>query len=68
VSSIHDFGPFRLDAAERLLLRMGQPVSLTPKTFDVLLHLVERHGRLVTKQELLSAVWPDTFVEEANLT
>ena len=67
-SSVHEFGPFRLDTAERLLLRAGQPVPLTPKAFDLLIYLVERHGRLITKKELLSAVWPDTFVEEANLT
>ena len=67
-SSVHEFGPFRLDAGERLLLKAGQPVSLTPKAFDLLVYLVERHGRLVAKKELLSAVWPDTFVEEANLT
>ena len=66
--SVYEFGPFRLEATERLLLRAGQPVSLTPKAFDLLVHLVERQGRLVTKQELLTAVWPDTFVEEANLT
>jgi eukaryotic-like serine/threonine-protein kinase len=64
----HEFGRFRLDAAERLLLRSGQPVSLTPKAFDLLVYLVERHGRLVTKQELMRALWPETFVEEANLT
>ena len=68
VSSVHEFGAFRLDSAERLLLRAGQPISLTPKAFDLLVYLVERHGRLVTKQELLSALWPDTFVEETNLT
>jgi DNA-binding winged helix-turn-helix (wHTH) protein/Tol biopolymer transport system component len=67
-SSVHEFGPFRLDTLERLLLKAGQPVSLTPKAFDLLIYLVERHGRLVTKNELLSAVWPDTFVEEGNLT
>ena len=67
-SSVHEFGPFRLDTAERLLLRAGQPVPLTPKAFDLLIYLVERHGRLITKKELLSAVWPNTFVEEANLT
>ena len=67
-SSVHEFGPFRLDAAERLLLKAGQPVSLTPKAFDLLVYLVERHGQLVAKKDLLSAVWPDTFVEEANLT
>jgi eukaryotic-like serine/threonine-protein kinase len=66
--SVHEFGRFRLDSAERLLLRSGQPVSLTPKAFDLLVYLVERHGRLVTKQELMRALWPETFVEEANLT
>ena len=67
-SSCLEFGLFRLDSAERLLLRGGQPVSLTPKAFDLLVYLVERPGRLVTKQELMTALWPDTFVEEANLT
>ena len=67
-SSIHEFGSFRLDSAERLLLRAGQPVSMTPKAFDLLVYLVEHAGRLVTKQALMSALWPDTFVEEANLT
>ena len=66
--SLHEFGRFRLDSAERLLLRSGQPVSLTPKAFDLLVYLVERHGRLVTKQELMRALWSETFVEEANLT
>ena len=66
--SVHEFGPFRLDTGERRLLRAGQPVSLTPKAFDLLVYLVERHGRLVSKKDLLSAVWSDTFVEEANLT
>jgi Tol biopolymer transport system component/DNA-binding winged helix-turn-helix (wHTH) protein len=65
---VHEFGRFRLDSAERLLLRSGQPVSLTPKAFDLLVYLVERHGRLVTKQELMRALWSETFVEEANLT
>ena len=62
------FGPLYLDPDERLLLREGAPVSLTPKAFDLLLHLVRRHGHLVTKQELMEALWPDTFVEEANVT
>src|SRR5262245_66671031 len=64
---IYEFGPFRLDAAEHLLLRDGEAVPLTPKAFDLLLALVERHGRLLEKEELLKKVWPDTFVEEANL-
>lgn len=67
-SSVHEFGLFRLDSAERLLLRAGQPVSLTPKAFDLLVYLVDHAGRLVTKQALMSALWPNTFVEEANLT
>jgi DNA-binding winged helix-turn-helix (wHTH) protein len=67
-SSIHEFGSFRLDSAERLLLRAGQPVSLTPKAFDLLVYLVDHANRLVTKQALMSALWPNTFVEEANLT
>src|SRR5215468_10580329 len=64
---IYEFGPFRLDVAERLLLRDGEVVPLQPKVFDLLLALVERHGRLVEKEELMTAVWPDTFVEEANI-
>src|SRR5262249_45866741 len=64
---IYEFGPFRLDATEHLLLRDGESVPLQPKAFDLLLALVERHGRLLEKGELLKKVWPDTFVEEANL-
>jgi DNA-binding winged helix-turn-helix (wHTH) protein/Tol biopolymer transport system component len=66
-SVVHEFGSFRLDPAERLLLRAGEHVSLTPKAFDLLVYLVDHAGRLVTKQELMSALWPNTFVEEANL-
>src|SRR5262245_1273564 len=64
---IYEFGPYRLDAAERLLLRDGEVVPLQPKVFDLLLALVERHGRLLEKDELMKLVWPDTVVEEANL-
>jgi DNA-binding winged helix-turn-helix (wHTH) protein len=64
---IYEFGPFRLDEAEHLLLRDGESVPLTPKAFDLLLALVEGYGRLHGKEELLKRVWPDTFVEEANL-
>ena len=63
----YEFGPFRLDPAERRLLRDGQVVPLTPKAFDLLVYLVEHHGHLVEKSTLLSALWPDTVVEEANL-
>src|SRR5262245_32586143 len=64
---VYEFGPFRLDAAEHLLLRDGEVVPLQPKVFDVLLALVERHGRLLEKDELMRVVWPDTVVEEVNL-
>jgi DNA-binding winged helix-turn-helix (wHTH) protein/TolB-like protein len=61
------FGPFRLVLRERLLYCQGEPVSLTPKAFETLRVLVERHGRLVTKDDLLHEVWPDVVVEENNL-
>jgi eukaryotic-like serine/threonine-protein kinase len=64
---IREFGPFRLDPRERLLTRDGQPVALTPKAFDLLVYLVERPSRLVEKQALMAALWPDAVVEEANL-
>jgi Tol biopolymer transport system component/DNA-binding winged helix-turn-helix (wHTH) protein len=64
----YEFGPFFLSAAERLLLRDGDSVPLTPKAFDLLLTLVEHHGHLLEKDELLRLVWPDTFVEESNLS
>jgi DNA-binding winged helix-turn-helix (wHTH) protein/Tol biopolymer transport system component len=61
------FGPFSIDVGERVLRRDGRPVPLTPKAFDVLAALVERPGRLISKEELLQKVWSDTFVEESNL-
>jgi DNA-binding winged helix-turn-helix (wHTH) protein/Tol biopolymer transport system component len=64
---LYQFGSFRLDAAERVLLREGTPVPLAPKAFDVLLVLVERRGHIVEKDDLLKAAWPDAFVEEGNL-
>ncbi len=63
----YEFGPFRLDAAERLLLREGRILPLTPKAFDVLLALVENSSRTVEKDDLMKRVWPDTCVEEVNL-
>ena len=62
------FGPFRLDLSERILLRAGRPIPLAPKTYDFLRVLVERSGRIVTKEELMKWLWPGTFVEESNLT
>ncbi|MBS1786190.1 MAG: tetratricopeptide repeat protein [Acidobacteria bacterium] len=64
---LYEFGPYVLDPAERQLREGYVPVALEPKTFDVLLALVERHGELVGKEELMRRVWPDTFVEEMNL-
>jgi Tol biopolymer transport system component/DNA-binding winged helix-turn-helix (wHTH) protein len=61
------FGPFRLDAGERALLRDGEPVALTPRAFDTLLVIVSHGGRLVEKDRLLEEVWRDTFVEEKTL-
>jgi eukaryotic-like serine/threonine-protein kinase len=64
---IFEFDAFRLDPAERLLLCDSKPVPLEPKVFETLLVLIRNSGRLVTKEELMQAVWPDTFVEESNL-
>src|SRR5437870_2120040 len=65
---LFDFGLFRLDPAERLLLLDGRPVPLEPKVFETLLVLIQDRGRLVEKDELMKKVWPDSFVEESNLT
>lgn len=65
---VWEFGPFRLDEAERLLLRDGEPVGLTPKVFDMLVALLEHSGHLVEKGALMERLWPDTFVEESALT
>jgi DNA-binding winged helix-turn-helix (wHTH) protein/pimeloyl-ACP methyl ester carboxylesterase len=67
VQRAYQFGPFHLDARERRLSRGGEAIPLRLKVFDTLLVLVENAGRLVTKQELLDAVWPETTVEENNL-
>jgi DNA-binding winged helix-turn-helix (wHTH) protein/tetratricopeptide (TPR) repeat protein len=64
---LYRFHGFELDPFRRVLSRDGGPVSLTPKAFDVLAYLVLNPGRVVTKDELLKAVWPDSFVEEGNL-
>lgn len=64
----YEFGPFRVDANERILQRDGRPISLTPKAFDTLLILVVNSGHIVEKDELMRSVWPDSFVEEGNLT
>src|SRR5215813_12792155 len=65
---IQTFGPFTLDRTEARLTREGSPVSLPPKVFELLCYLAANAGRLIEKDELLKALWPDSFVEEANLT
>ena len=67
-SHSYDFGRFRLKTAERVLLREGEPVPLTPKVFDILITLLEKRGQIVEKDDLMKRVWPTTFVEEGNLT
>jgi DNA-binding winged helix-turn-helix (wHTH) protein len=62
------FGPFRLLPSQRLLLDAHKPLRLGSRALDVLIALVERHGELVSKKELMERVWPDTIVEESNLT
>ena len=67
-SNLYQFGEFSLDPQSRVLRRSGAAVPLTPKAFDVLLLLIQNAGRIVTKDELMKAVWPDSYVEESNLT
>src|SRR5579863_5730247 len=62
------FGPFVLDSQRRELTRDESPIAITPKAFDVLFYFVQHPNRIVPKQELMKAVWPDTIVEEGNLT
>jgi len=64
----YDFGPFRADTVRRLLLRDGQPVPMTSKVFDTLEVLIRNRDRVLEKEELLKEIWPNSFVEESNLT
>lgn len=66
--SFYEFGPFRINVTERVLQRGDELVPLSPKVFDTLLILVENHGHVVSKTELMQLLWPDTFVEESSLT
>src|SRR5258708_23607741 len=68
MSQLCRFGPYLLDPQRRTLSCNESPTPLTPKAFDVLLFLAQNPRRLITKDELLKAVWGDTFVEEGNLT
>ena len=64
----YQFGPFVLDTVQHALLVKGKAVALTPKTYDTLLLLVQNSRRMLSKEELMRALWPDSFVEESNLT
>jgi len=68
IKTFYEFGKFRCDPGEHLLLCEGKTVSLSPKSFDILIVLLRSNGRLLTKDELMQQVWPDSFVEESNLT
>src|ERR1039458_824088 len=68
VKELYEFGPFRVDPEKETLLRAGEPVPLTPKTFQILLVLVRHSNEVGNKDDLIKTVWPDTFVEEANLS
>lgn len=64
----YEFGPFRIDAVKRLLFREDEPVPLKPKAFETLLVLIEHSGQVLDKEVLMKRLWPDSFVEEANLS
>ena len=66
-TQFYSFGDFTVDADQKILLRRGKPLQLTPKVFDMLLILIENSGRIVEKEALMNRLWPDTFVEESNL-
>src|SRR5712691_4561011 len=64
---LYEFGPFRLDPEKPRLWRDGEPVPLTPKAVETLLVLVQQNGKLVEREALMNAIWPDTYVEDGNL-
>lgn len=68
LKQLYEFGPFRIDPEKEILLRAGEPVPLKPKTFQILLVLIRHTKEVVTKDDLMKEVWPDTFVEEGNLS
>jgi DNA-binding winged helix-turn-helix (wHTH) protein/tetratricopeptide (TPR) repeat protein len=67
-SRVYEFSGFRLEVAQRRLLYLGRPLPIKPKILDLLLFLVERHGQLITKDQLMKSIWPDAIVEENNIT
>src|SRR4029450_6548953 len=64
----YEFGPFRMNVSQRVLTRAGDVISLPPKATDILVLLLQNAGELVEKDDLMKEVWPDSFVEEGNLT
>ncbi|HET6217513.1 MAG TPA: tetratricopeptide repeat protein [Acidobacteriaceae bacterium] len=68
ISHLYEFGTFRLNPSQRLLLRNSAPVSITPKAFDLLVVLVEQSGKLLDRDTLLETIWPGVSVEEGNLS
>src|SRR4029079_5558921 len=64
---LYIFGAFRIDVSDRVLFGESGAMPLTPKAFDTLLYLVENNGRVLTRDEIMTEVWPDSFVEENNL-
>src|SRR2546429_2524222 len=68
INHFYKFGEFIVDGDQKVLLRNDSPLPLAPKVFDTLLILVDSGGRIVEKEELMSRFWPDSFVEESNLT
>jgi len=65
---LYEFGAFCLDPKERMLARHGEPIPLAPKAFETRLTLVQHSGHVLTKDQLIKTLWPDSFVEENNLS
>lgn len=68
IGSVYEFGAFRVDEAQRQVTRDGQTIPMPPKVFDALLVFVENSGQVLEKEDLLRELWPDSFVEESNLS
>ena len=68
IKRFYEFGPYRIDSVDRRLLRGGEPVPLKAKVVDTLLVLLEHAGEVLEKEDLMRRLWPDSFVEEGNLT
>lgn len=67
-NTLYQFGEFRLDTKERVLIRANETIILAPKVFDTLEVLVKNDGKIVSKDDLMNEIWEDSFVEEGNLT